>query len=76
MSLGYFLLKAILDVDGHAVVIDTTTAPYVVTDAGPIEVANGALSITVIEEHSHTGFNNRTPLTCTNSYWVRSGCPS
>lgn len=50
MSLGSFLLKAILDVDGHAVVIDTTTAPYVVTDAGPIEVANGALSITVIEE--------------------------
>ena len=50
MSLGYFLLKAILDVDGHAVVIDTTAAPYVVTDTGTIEVANGALSITVIEE--------------------------
>jgi twitching motility protein PilT len=50
MSLGSFFLKAMLDLDGRAVVIDTATAPYVVTDAGPIEVANGALSINVIEE--------------------------
>ena len=50
MSLGSFFLKAILDVDGQSVVIDTAAAPYVVTEAGPIEVANGALSLAVIEE--------------------------
>ena len=50
MSLGSFFLKAMLDVDGRAIVIDTATAPYVVTDVGPIEVANGALGINVIEE--------------------------
>jgi twitching motility protein PilT len=50
MSLGSFLLKAVLDVEGHALVIDTAVAPYVVTDDGPIEVATGPLSINVIEE--------------------------
>jgi twitching motility protein PilT len=50
MSLGSFFLKAILDAGGQSVVIDTAAAPYVVTEAGPIEVANGALSRAVIEE--------------------------
>ena len=50
MSLGSFLLKAMLDVGGHAVVIDTAAAPYVVTDAGPVEVANGALRLVVADD--------------------------